>query len=373
MKTTQHTYAQACSTIIDHIHAISGGASSSAGHFSSIQTILKSDIKPYTQNSTIRNFLNATFDTNPLLSQLNSPQYLNRGEAASTGGNPRTFLDDAADIKMPVAMYSFLPDLKAYKSFLENNARFYAKRFGGTPLHGHQYFYRKTMEHFITYYLIDKINPYNIMDIGSAGLLYPNIIANAFPDKKIIAQDLAYPPGAKHLGSNIIQLGGSAASLPLPDESVDFITFHCSFEHFEKNADTDCLKEVERVIRPGGNIIIIPLHTSIRHTVLINPITGPFIDDDFMEQVLRPELDEKEACWRAATGFVSRFARLYSARTFQSRLLSKARSLKATLYSIDIGSHFQDTTILPDSYFNGNYKKYIPHDTRSFLWLRKAP
>ncbi len=91
------------------------------------------------------------------------------------------------------------------------------------------------------------------------------------------------------------------------------MTFHCSFEHFEENADIDFLKEVERIIRPGGSIIIIPLHTSARHTVLINPISGPFVNSQFLEQSLRPELNEKDACWKYTTGFVSRFARLYSA------------------------------------------------------------
>jgi SAM-dependent methyltransferase len=68
-------------------------------------------------------------------------------------------------------------------------------------------------------------------------------------------QDLEYPAGVhgKCIGSN-------ADDIPLQDGSVDFMCLHCTFEHFERQADTGFIREVARLLRPGGRVVILPLY-----------------------------------------------------------------------------------------------------------------
>lgn len=73
--------------------------------------------------------------------------------------------------------------------------------------------------------------------------------------RKLYRQDLVFPAGVH--GDRI---GGSAAELPLDASSVDAMTLHCSFEHFEGDADTGFIREVGRVLRPGGRVCLVPLY-----------------------------------------------------------------------------------------------------------------
>ena len=55
--------------------------------------------------------------------------------------------------------------------------------------------------------------------------------------RKLYRQDLVFPAGVH--GDRI---GGSAAELPLDASSVDAMTLHCSYEHFEGDADTGFIR-----------------------------------------------------------------------------------------------------------------------------------
>ncbi len=72
-------------------------------------------------------------------------------------------------------------------------------------------------------------------------------------------QDLAYKESDAHT------FAGPASSIPLPDDSVDTITLHCSYEHFEGDGDTEAVREFERILKPGGQACIIPLYMKTPH------------------------------------------------------------------------------------------------------------
>lgn len=79
-------------------------------------------------------------------------------------------------------------------------------------------------------------------------------------------QDLAFPPGRR--GRTI---GGSAAAMDVPDGFFDAMGLHCSFEHFEGEADIAFLAEAGRVLRPGGRCAIAPLYLADRYCCLVDP------------------------------------------------------------------------------------------------------
>ncbi|MCC3271759.1 class I SAM-dependent methyltransferase [Arthrobacter zhangbolii] len=71
------------------------------------------------------------------------------------------------------------------------------------------------------------------------------------PDPELLAAARARPGGA-----SVLQ--GSAEHIPLPDHSVDLV--HARFAYFFPSPQNDCsagLAEVQRVLRPGGSLVVI--------------------------------------------------------------------------------------------------------------------
>lgn len=131
-------------------------------------------------------------------------------------------------------------------------------------------FWQKIPQYYFTWKSIQPIleNPQAVyIDIASTPKsAYQEIITLLSKTSNTYVQDLVFPSGIQ--GN---QIGGSAAELPLPDVSVDAMTLHCSFEHFEGNADTGFVKEAGRVLRPGGKVCIVPLYLGEYAFVLNDP------------------------------------------------------------------------------------------------------
>jgi SAM-dependent methyltransferase len=120
-------------------------------------------------------------------------------------------------------------------------------------------------------------------------------------------QDLIFPPGIH--GDRI---GGSAAELPLADNSVDAMTLHCSYEHFEGDADTGFIREAGRVLRPGGRVSIVPLYLGEYAFIMCDPAWGFDIKPDPGTPVhLFPRWGE-------------RHGRFYSVSTLNERVIKPA-------------------------------------------------
>ncbi len=125
--------------------------------------------------------------------------------------------------------------------------------------------------------------------------------------RRTFRQDLVFPAGIH--GDRI---GGSAAELPLDNGSVDAMTLHCSFEHFEGDADTGFIREVGRVLRPGGRVCLVPLYLGEYAFIMCDPAWGYDIRPDPGTPVhLFPRWGE-------------RHGRFYSADTFRQRVYAPA-------------------------------------------------
>jgi hypothetical protein len=53
------------------------------------------------------------------------------------------------------------------------------------------------------------------------------------------------------------------------------MALHCSFEHFEGDADIRFLQEARRVLRSGGRVCILPLYLSTEYQNLTDPVVLP--------------------------------------------------------------------------------------------------
>ena len=77
----------------------------------------------------------------------------------------------------------------------------------------------------------------------------------------MFVQDANPPKPLDDVGvrSDIKYITGSICSIPLRSGTVDAITCHHSFEHFEGNVDVEFMLEALRLLAVGGKIIICPI------------------------------------------------------------------------------------------------------------------
>ncbi len=170
--------------------------------------------------------------------------------------------------------------------------------------------YEKILEHFAAVVLFepDRITtPIICIDIASERSVAPDIYRKLH-GWQIYRQDLAYEKGIHRE-----YIGGDASSLPLPEESVHLLTLHCSFEHFEGDSDIGLIREAQRLLKPGGRVVIVPLYLSEEDRILTDPVVsipGGIKFPDNSEIVCIPY-------------FWNRFARLYSIKTLKNRVLNQ--------------------------------------------------
>jgi ubiquinone/menaquinone biosynthesis C-methylase UbiE len=170
----------------------------------------------------------------------------------------------------------------------------------------------KAFEHFISIKLIIPAPGMVGIDIGSCKSVVPQVIRNQF-GAKIYEQDLEYTQGVH--GNRI---GSSADAIPLPDGSVDFMTLHCTFEHFEKQGDTGFVKECSRLLKPGGKTVILPLYLNCNYC----NITGE--QNPEIRQTIG--FDENAGFYCCIPSWHNRFGRHYSTRALLERVLLPAKA-----------------------------------------------
>jgi SAM-dependent methyltransferase len=181
--------------------------------------------------------------------------------------------------------------------------------YGGTLRHC---FLEKALEHFISYELAKPGAAKVGIDIGSCQSVVPAIVRRLF-GARVYEQDLEYPAGVH--GDRI---GSSADAIPLPDRSVDFMTLHCTFEHFENRADTGFVRECARLLKPGGQTVILPLYLNANYC----NITGE--TDPAIRQGIGFDAGASFHC--VIPEWHNRFGRHYSPAALLERVILPARA-----------------------------------------------
>lgn len=182
-------------------------------------------------------------------------------------------------------------------------------------------FAEKTLEHYLTVELLDLKSTDVVIDIASSNSPFVDVTERTI-GCRIYEQDLIYPPGI--WGRKI---GGDAAHIPLPDNSIDKLTLHCSFEHFEKTADCEFIHECSRLLRIGGQCAIVPFYIVEQRFHLNNPMCK---DRDGLVFDTNTQIIQ-DPYWA-----MLRFARFYDVDSFKERIVAHlGDSLKATIQFIE--------------------------------------
>jgi SAM-dependent methyltransferase len=238
----------------------------------------------------------------------------------------------------PVKVTRYRLDPHAFRTHVRSFA--YPQAYAAGPLDEGGNRENKLLEYFVSLELL-SIQPGDIViDVASERSVFPAVV-RTICRAKVFRQDLIYPPGVH--GDRI---GGSAASMPLPDEFANHLTLHNSFEHFEGSADSDFIAEAWRILKPGGVVCIVPLFVSEAYSIVTDPLTDRrgIVFDEGTRVVELP-------------GWHNRFARFYDSAALEARVLAPAVGLGYELELV----HF------------ANVKDVHPRASTHFALLMRKP
>lgn len=176
--------------------------------------------------------------------------------------------------------------------------------------------HKKMLELYISYQLLN-IEPGDVyMDAAGGQYSY----ASRVDCKKKIIQDIRLSDKLKNFhGNKVTYLDCSCAEIPLPDQSVNKISCHHSIEHFQQNADVDFMREVQRILAPGGKCVIVPIFLSSRAFLIAD-------QSSFQRWNEEGEWLIDETATLPGGAGSGHFSRVYSPETLTTRLLNQFNS-----------------------------------------------
>lgn len=189
---------------------------------------------------------------------------------------------------------------------------------------------QKLLEHFVSLEITRPRAGETLIDIGSAQSPFAEYVGSKL-GVDAYSLDPAYPAGVHGR-----RIGSGAEAIPLPEDSVDVMTLHCTIDHFESDRDTRFIREAARVLRRGGRICILPVYFAPEPTNICDPAL--FASDIGFD----PGIEI-----RRVPGHANRFGRYYSLETFRARILAAEPSLSATLWTIE-----GEQRMIPNNYLH---------------------
>lgn len=210
-------------------------------------------------------------------------------------------------------------NVAAYHQYVK--AAGYPESYYGGGLDTAQNFIEKTLEHYVTTEIIDFQPDTVFMDVAACTSPFYKIVRKLFGCKETYQQDLIYPDGI-----NGDRIGGSAGNLPLADNSIDAATLHCSLEHFENDADSLLFQDMQRVLKPGGKVVVLPFYLAHEFTNHVDPAFN----------LLRNHpVDIDEGARLRYCNWYQFFSRHYDVPALHERILKKAPGLDLQLHRVE--------------------------------------
>lgn len=201
---------------------------------------------------------------------------------------------------------------------------------------------KKLVEFYSSYVLLDIKKDDVYMDAAGGRYAY----AHKIICKKGYLQDLrVMAKQRKELNRRVTIVESSAANIPLPNKSVNCISCHHSFEHFKRNADIGFIKEVCRLLKPGGRAVIVPILIGNRYLEVIN------------DEEVKENFDKKakvlfdESASLPGSCHSGHFARIYSPQAFKRRVLNNINKNK---FDVVIYQVKMDNKLMPIMSAPGN-------------------
>jgi SAM-dependent methyltransferase len=199
--------------------------------------------------------------------------------------------------------------------------------------------FEKTFEHFLVYNLTNMGIGENFLDIASENSPLAEILGR-LTGCTSFSQDLTYDKGIH--GQRI---GSDASDIPVGNNSFHYIAATCSIEHFENESDIGFMREMARILRPGGILIVVPLYMNLFQSAITDPIHA----------VGGKVVFDKDAAIYAIRQWQNRHGRMYSPKSLFERLMKP-----------NPGLHFTVAVIQnPHSIDNSVYARFVLTATKA--------
>ncbi|OBZ34279.1 class I SAM-dependent methyltransferase [Methanohalophilus sp. DAL1] len=234
---------------------------------------------------------------------------------AINNNDPNCISDILNDLKVlgiPISKYEINP--AEYLQYL--NKAEYKIRY---PEYYIDNFYEKTLKHFLCYSLIDLQAHDNFIDIASEHSPVAEIFNKLF-DCNSYSQDIMYKSG---IHAN--RIGSDASNIPVPDNFFNGAIATCSIEHFENDSDIQFMKEMERVLSPGSQIVIVPLYLYSKESCQTDPTYS-------VPENVKFDEDVEIYC---AENWGNRHGRFYSPKSLFQRLIEPNKNMNFKVYLLD--------------------------------------
>jgi 2-polyprenyl-3-methyl-5-hydroxy-6-metoxy-1,4-benzoquinol methylase len=212
-----------------------------------------------------------------------------------------------------IMVHDYIIDVAAYRDYFDR-ARY-------TQNYPDYYSFNlpeKSLEHFLAARFLELAAGDVYIDIASEHSPVPEIYERLY-GVQAYRQDLAYEPGLHEK-----QIGGDAARMPLSENFASKMALHCSFEHFEGDSDIGFVQEAARVLKPGGKVCIVPLHSSEIYAVQTDPIVA----------VAERVAFEPDATLFAAPNWNNRHGRFYDPEHLYERVFQHLNGMSMEVWCI---------------------------------------
>ena len=194
-----------------------------------------------------------------------------------------------------------------YNYFCEKTQLFNKKSIRQNP--------KKTLEFFFSYRLLKIKEGDCILDAAGGDGSYCQAIHRLTSGTRCIVCDQSHKENFA-IG-DIEYIGGDVESIPIDDGSVDKISCHHAFEHFQSEKDINFIQEISRVLKKGGLACIIPLFVADKYIELWN-IEAKSLFDKNAQLVI-----DKSSTLPGANQD-GHFARIYDKTSLQKRVIDIA-------------------------------------------------
>lgn len=186
-----------------------------------------------------------------------------------------------------------------------------------------------------------------VIDVGAQAGIWGRV-ATRTRGCSVISVDLRYPPGVHGW-----RVGADAGAIPLPSGCATHVVSFCAFNCFEGAGDTAFLREAERLLGPGGKLLIVPLCVGDKHVNLYDPLLS--------KRALEGDEGAELVAYR---GWGVRFNRWYDRGAFEERVLSRTEGFHKTIWRIRYDSEHE---ALQTTFYAAQFEKALSHNNSSII------
>jgi len=141
------------------------------------------------------------------------------------------------------------------------------------------------------------------------------------------------------LGNNVEYIESDAGHMNLSDESVDKMSCHHSFEHFQADSDILFVREIQRLLKLRGKCVIIPIFIANLYLEVTDIFSFNKHFDNRSSFIIDPTatIPGGNSC--------GNYARIYDTKMFQERILN---NVDTTKFRVDLVELQIDGNAVPD-------------------------